>query len=670
MDDNIYGNLLAMKYILMPIWALLVVTTIGAAQSNPFRQPTASELAAAVRVIRADARCPARPRFIAMSLAEPSKALWLDSTKRTSLPREVRSTIIDPPAAKVYEFTVDVVNKIVTEVRAVPPVQWMLSESDYAQADSILRMHPQFVQALLTRSLRTDSVAVETWASGASDGQGSRLVRCLLYHVDATGANRYDRPIEGVSALINLTTRSVVQWTESRALPVPPPSSTYDLTAAINDGAFSAATRTPTLVNGEVQWNAWRFTPLLAAREGLVIYNTRWNESGSSRPIAHRMSLSEMLVPYGDTSSTWTWRNAFDIGEYGFGMTSSSLRKGIDVPASAVLLSASFVSEQGVVRTVPNALAIFERDGGIAWRHTTNAQTIASQRRRELVVQHVATIANYDYLVSYIFSNDGTITVDIGLTGVMLVKTAADTAFDAREFGEQMVAQRITRNLLAPTHQHYFNLRLDLDIDGIDNVVTEMDVRSPLDQSENRYGNAMMMDQWDIRSEREGLRVADPKVSRTWRVSSTRPNHTGAATAFMVIPESTVYPLLAPSHPLRRRARFIEYQCAITKYNPDEFYAAGAYPNQSAGEDGLPKFVANDDRLVRRDVVLWCTIGTTHVGRSEDWPVMPVSHARLRLIPAGFHQRNPLVAPLEVPKPATAVKPTRTKAAKATTNTK
>ena len=312
------------------------------------------------------------------------------------------------------------------------------------------------------------------------------------------------------------------------------------------------------------------------------------------------------------------------------------------------------MSEKGVVRTVPNALAIFERDGGVAWRHTTTATRIASQRRRELVVQHVATIANYDYLVSYIFSNDGTITVDIGLTGVMLVKTAADTAFDAREFGEQMLAHRITRSLLAPTHQHYFNLRLDLDIDGVDNVVTEVDVRSPLDQSENRFGNAMMMDQWDIRSEREGLRTADPRVSRTWRVSSTRPNHVGAATAFTVIPESTVYPLLAPSHPLRRRARFIEYQCAITKYNADEMYAAGAYPNQSAGDEGLPKFVANDDRLVRRDVVLWCTIGTTHVGRSEDWPVMPVSHARLRLLPTGFHSQNPLIVPQQ---PA----PTKTK---------
>ena len=628
----------------MILLTLLVVTTISAAQSNPFVQPTAAELTTAVRVIRADSRCPARPRFVSMSLAEPSKSLWLDSAKRTQIPREIRATIIDPAAPKVYEFTIDVRENIVSEVRAVPPAQWMLTESDYSRADSIMRASPRLIEALQRRSISSDSIAIETWASGVP-GTSTRIVRCLLYHLDVTGVNRYDRPIEGISALIDLRPGTILQWTESVPRSTPPQSSWYNLATAINEGAFTNATRPPTIKNGEVQWNAWRFTPMLAAREGLVIYNTRWNEATGQRPVAHRMALSELLVPYGDTSSTWHWRNAFDAGEYGFGMTSSSLRKGIDVPSSAALLPASFVSESGDVRTVPNAIAIFERDGGIAWRHTTNSKSIASQRRRELVVQHVATLANYDYVVSYIFSNDGTITVDIGLTGVVLTKAAVDTTFDARELGEQMFAHRITRSLLAPTHQHFFNLRLDLDVDGVENVVTEVDIRTPLDPSENRFGNAMMMDQWDIRSEREGLRVADPRVSRTWRVSSTRANATGAATAFTIIPESIAYPMHAPSHPLRLRAPFIEYQCAVTKYAADELYAAGMYPNQSLGEDGLARYVANDDRLVRRDVVLWCTIGTTHVGRTEDWPVMPVHHARLRLLPTGFHSQNPLIAP-------------------------
>jgi primary-amine oxidase len=634
-----------MKHAVMLFLALLVVTTISVAQSNPFTQPTPTELAAAVRVIHADSRCPAKPRFVATSLAEPSKSMWLDAKKRAGIPREIRATVVDPSAPKVYEFTVDVKQQLVTEVRAVPPVQWMLTESDYSRADSMMRASPRLRDALRRRGLTVDSIAVETWASGVPVPQASRFARCLFYALDAEGVNRYDRPVEGVSALIDLTSGTILQWMESEPRQVPPQSSRYDLASAVNDGAFTTATRPPAVVNGEVQWNAWRLTPMLTAREGLVIYNTRWVDTSGQRPVAHRMSLSEMLVPYGDTSSTWQWRTAFDIGEYGFGMMTSPLRKGVDVPESAVLLPASFVSEQGAVRTVPNAIAIFERDGGIAWRHTTSASRIASQRRRELVVQHVATLANYDYVVSYIFANDGEITVDIGLTGVVLPKASVDTAFDAREFGEHMFAHRVSRTLLAPTHQHFFNLRLDLDVDGAENVVAEVDVRSPLDQSENRFGNAMMMEQWDIRTEREGLRTADPRLSRTWRVSSTRANATGAATAFTVIPESIAYPLLAPSHPLRSRARFIEYQCAVTKYHPDEFYAAGMYPNQSLGEEGLPAYVANDDRLVRRDVVLWCTIGTTHVGRPEDWPVMPVQHARLRLMPTGFHSQNPLIVP-------------------------
>jgi len=37
------------------------------------------------------------------------------------------------------------------------------------------------------------------------------------------------------------------------------------------------------------------------------------------RPIAYRISLSEMVVPYGDPSPAHFWQGAFDIGEFGIG---------------------------------------------------------------------------------------------------------------------------------------------------------------------------------------------------------------------------------------------------------------------------------------------------------------------------------------------------------------
>jgi primary-amine oxidase len=46
-------------------------------------------------------------------------------------------------------------------------------------------------------------------------------------------------------------------------------------------------------------------------------------------------------------------------------------------------------------------------------------------------------------------------------------------------------------------------------------------------------------------------------------------------------------------------------------------------------------------------VVLWHTFVAHHVPRSEDWPVMPVTHVGFHLKPFGFFDGNPA---LDVPR--------------------
>jgi primary-amine oxidase len=61
----------------------------------------------------------------------------------------------------------------------------------------------------------------------------------------------------------------------------------------------------------------------------------------------------------------------------------------------------------------------------------------------------------------------------------------------------------------------------------------------------------------------------------------------------------------------------------VTRYSPEERYASGEFPNQHAGGDGLPKYIAQNRGIENEDVVLWHTFGATHVCRPEDFPVMP-----------------------------------------------
>jgi len=98
---------------------------------------------------------------------------------------------------------------------------------------------------------------------------------------------------------------------------------------------------------------------------------------------------------------------------------------------------------------------------------------------------------------------------------------------------------------------------------------------------------------------------------------------------------------------VRKRAGFINNHFWATRYNALELSAAGVYPNQSKGGDGLPQFVADDEAIENADVVVWYTLGVTHIPRPEEWAIMPVTHVGFKMIPGGFFSRNPA---LDVPK--------------------
>jgi len=122
----------------------------------------------------------------------------------------------------------------------------------------------------------------------------------------------------------------------------------------------------------------------------------------------------------------------------------------------------------------------------------------------------------------------------------------------------------------------------------------------------------------------------------------------GYPVGYTIVPGESARPHLATTAPARRRGGFIDYALWVTRYRADEMDAAGRYPNQGRGGDGLPRFAANDAPIVNTDVVVWYTFGITHVPRVEDWPVMPVHRAGFTLVPDGFFARNPA---LDTPPP-------------------
>jgi primary-amine oxidase len=84
----------------------------------------------------------------------------------------------------------------------------------------------------------------------------------------------------------------------------------------------------------------------------------------------------------------------------------------------------------------------------------------------------------------------------------------------------------------------------------------------------------------------------------------------------------------------------------VTPYQPEEKYPAGNYPNQHVGGAGLPQWTAANRSIDNTDVVVWYVMGSHHLARLEDWPVMPVARIGFALKPNGFFDQNPA---LDVP---------------------
>jgi primary-amine oxidase len=115
---------------------------------------------------------------------------------------------------------------------------------------------------------------------------------------------------------------------------------------------------------------------------------------------------------------------------------------------------------------------------------------------------------------------------------------------------------------------------------------------------------------------------------------------------YIFMPGENAIPYADPQSSVRQRAGFLNAQFWVTPYRREERYAAGDYINQNPGGEGLAKWTLADRSVEDTDVVVWYTLGVTHIPRPEDWPVMPVHRAGFQLMPAGFFSRNPA---LDVP---------------------
>jgi primary-amine oxidase len=646
-------------------FALAARSTAAQRVEHPLDPLTYQEYWTVLEVLQQGGHLNDETKFSIVNLREPAKDLVWGWSKGEDFPRQAMAVVRQGPAA--HEAVIDLkARRLVswTELRDVQP-NWLNQE--IKEMEKEVKQHPEFVDAMKKRGY-TDLTFIRCTTLppgyfGTDEQRGRRIAHVTC--VDPRGVrNDYTREISGLTAIVDLNDKKVLRVVDEGVVPVAGTRADYDVSSIGPARSVPSPIRIDQplgpgfrLDGHVVEWQKWRFHLRSDQRVGPIISTVTYADADRRRPVLYQGSLSEIFVPYMDPSFEWFHRNFLDAGEFNAGGLTKPLVPGLECPEQAVYFDGLVAGDEGRPRAIPNVMCLFEREtGDIAWRHFSEEPE--SRRKRDLVVRSAAVLGNYDYIFDWTFQQDGSIRVAVGSTGIAEVKatvaaTAADppAATDGGTNGPEAAdrfGRFVDKHIVAVNHDHYFNFRLDVDIDGPTNsFVTDRLATQTLSQDSPRR-SIWVRQSSVVHTEHEGMLHADMERPALWRiVSATSKNHVGYPTSYQLMPGMSIASLLTPDDFPRRRAGFIDHQVWVTPYRPDERYAAGDYPTLSTPGQGLPAWTKANRAVEQTDIVVWHTIGMHHVVRAEDWPVMPVMWNSFELRPFDFFDRNPA---LDLPK--------------------
>src|SRR5918993_3143910 len=450
----------------------------AAVADHPLAPLTLEEVQAAVRIVREERGLGPKHRFAGLTLNEPPKEQVLSYQPGDTFEREALAVILDWNEGTTYEAVVSLSQGTVASWTHIPDIQPPIVLEEFDECEAACKESPEFQEALRKRGVEdVDRVLVDPWSAGSyGDEEGRRLSRALTWVYVEGDHNAYAHPVDNLVTIVDLNEMEVVRVEDHDVVPIPLESGAYEPNGRPTRAGLKPLEITqpdgPSFeIDGhEIRWQKWSFRIGFTPREGLVLYTVGYEDGERVRPVLYRASLSEMVVPYGDPRPGQWRKNAFDVGEYGMGRLASPIEKNTDAPANATLIDVTFAGDEGKSYVLPRAVGIYERDGGMLWKHYESySRTNESRRARQLVIFFIATIGNYDYAINWIFHQDGVLEMDGALSGIMLPKGVKETKAAHLPSGHLVAA-----NVVAPHHQHFFNFRLDFDVDGQKNAVHEM----------------------------------------------------------------------------------------------------------------------------------------------------------------------------------------------------
>ncbi|GJN68177.1 copper amine oxidase 1 [Purpureocillium lilacinum] len=384
-----------------------------------------------------------------------------------------------------------------------------------------------------------------------------------------------------------------------------------------------------------IQWQKWRFRVTFNPREGAVLHDIRYD----GRDILYRLSMSDMTVPYADPRNPFHRKQAFDFGDGGLGNCTNNLTLGCDCLGVIKYFDGILTKADGSAEVSKQVICLHEQDDGIGWKHTNwRTGRAVVTRRRELVVQFIITLANYEYVFAFKFDQAAGIEVEARATGIVSV-------VNIDEGKTAPWGNVVSPGTLAQNHQHIFCLRIDPAVDGHSNTLVQEDsVPVPMNKVTNPNGNRYEVQAKAIETS-SGIDL-NPFSNRVFKVQnlSKRNPVSGKPVGYKITTPPTQLLLADPDSIQAQRALFTKHHMWVTKHKDDELYAGGRYTLQSRRENGgVYDAAARGDNVKDEDIVIWSVFGLTHNPRVEDWPVMPVEKLQVHITPQDFFTGNPAI---------------------------
>ena len=625
---------------------------------HPLDSLSADEFRRTAEILRREGRVADGWRFTSIELKEPDKGTVKAWRPGQPVSRTSFAVLLDRTENKTYEATVDLTGDSVLSFEHIPGVQPNFTLDEFYEINEAMRKHPDVIAALAERGFNDmDLVLIDTWTYARAlmpeKYRDRRLGWSDLWVRATPEGNPYGHPVSGLKLVVDMNTHELLEIERNHDFGHPEVDCEYvpavrgtNLRTDLKPLHITQPEGASFSLDGsELKWQNWTMRLGFNYREGPVIYQLTFDDDGVKRDVAYRISLAEMVVPYRDPSFDHYRRTAYDIGEWGLGSMTTSLELGCDCLGEIVYLDATLADTRGEPYTVKNAVCLHEEDNAVMWKHVDHTFGAEVRRQRRMVISCHATVANYEYLVYWRLYQDGNIECEIRATGIM-VTTPFPEGSAPPPYGTV-----VDVNTYAPYHQHFLVARLDLDVDGEDNTVMEVDSVAPPVSADNPYGLSLVTESTPITSEAHAARDFDWSTQRAWKVvNPNKTNKYGTNVAYKLVPGACFPPMMDPSTVQYLRAPVIGHTLWVTKNSPDERWPAGKYPAQSEVDTGMTEWLKDDASLINTDVVLWYVFGIHHITRMEEWPIMSVDTVSFWLKPSGFFDRNPSIDAPPTPK--------------------